>query len=144
VAKRGSPYRGNPNRQPTKMSGEVRSNIVKAQASRNVDVNTAKTLNPYHPGKPQVPGGDKLPFSVEVTFNGPDIVAQSGVQNTQFTFDENSEGTVASRFINATSYALSLDSDALPVGLSVNAVTGNIEGTPTETGTFSNIIIKGS
>jgi hypothetical protein len=33
-----------------------------------------------------------------VTFDGPDIVAQSGTQDQVFTFDENGEGTVASRF----------------------------------------------
>jgi hypothetical protein len=39
---------------------------------------------------------------------------------------------------------LSPDSGPLPAGLSVNATTGNIEGTPTESGTFPNIIIRGS
>jgi hypothetical protein len=33
-----------------------------------------------------------------VTFDGPDIVAQTGTQDQVFTFDENGEGTVASRF----------------------------------------------
>jgi hypothetical protein len=79
-----------------------------------------------------------------VTFDGPDIVAQTGTENQVFTFDENGEGTVASRFTGATGYAVSPDSSPLPAGLTVNATTGNIEGTPTESGTFSNIIIRGS
>jgi hypothetical protein len=33
-----------------------------------------------------------------VTFDGPDIVAQTGTENEVFVFDENGEGTVASRF----------------------------------------------
>jgi hypothetical protein len=78
-----------------------------------------------------------------VTFDGPNIVAQTGTENQVFSFDENSEGTVASRFTGATTYALSPDSDALPTGLTVNATTGNIEGTPTEVAT-RNIIIRGS
>jgi hypothetical protein len=44
----------------------------------------------------------------------------------------------------ALTFSLSPDSGPLPAGLSVNATTGNIEGTPTETGTFPNIIIRGS
>jgi hypothetical protein len=79
-----------------------------------------------------------------VTFDGPNIVAQSGTQDQVFTFDENGEGTVASRFTGATGYAISPDSSPLPAGLSVNATTGNVEGTPTESGTFTNIIIRGS
>jgi hypothetical protein len=78
-----------------------------------------------------------------VTFDGPDIVNQTGTENQVFTFDENGEGNVASRFTGASSYALSPDSDPLPAGLSVNPTTGNIEGTPTESGTFPNIIIRG-
>ena len=78
------------------------------------------------------------------TFDGPNIVAQSGTQDQVFTFDENGEGTVASRFTGTTGYAVSPDSSPLPAGLSVNATTGNIEGTPTESGSFPNIIIRGS
>ena len=78
------------------------------------------------------------------TFNGPDIVAQTGTQDQPFTFDENGEGTVASRFTGANSYALSPDSDPLPAGLIVNPTTGNIEGTPTESGTFTDIKVRGS
>jgi hypothetical protein len=78
-----------------------------------------------------------------VRFLGPDIVTQTGTENTLFSFDENGEGTVASRFTGASSYALSPDSDALPTGLTVNATTGNIEGTPTEVAT-RNIIIRGT
>jgi hypothetical protein len=44
----------------------------------------------------------------------------------------------------ALTFSLSPDSGPLPAGLSVNATTGNIEGTPTESGTFPNIIIRGS
>jgi hypothetical protein len=44
----------------------------------------------------------------------------------------------------ALTFSLSPDSSPLPAGLSVNATTGNIEGTPTESGTFPNIIIRGS
>jgi hypothetical protein len=44
----------------------------------------------------------------------------------------------------ALTFSLSPDSGPLPAGLSVNATTGNVEGTPTESGTFPNIIIRGS
>ena len=78
-----------------------------------------------------------------VTFDGPNIVPQTGTENVLYTFDENAEGTVASRFTGATTYALAPGSDALPTGLTVNATTGNIEGTPTEVAT-RNITIRGS
>jgi hypothetical protein len=44
----------------------------------------------------------------------------------------------------ALTFSLSPDSGPLPAGLTVNATTGNIEGTPTEPGTFPNIIIRGT
>ena len=78
-----------------------------------------------------------------VTFDGPNIVPQTGTENALYTFDENAEGTVASRFTGATTYALAPGSDALPTGLTVNPTTGNIEGTPTEVAT-RNITIRGS
>ena len=78
-----------------------------------------------------------------VTFDGPNVIAQTGTENVLFSFNENTEGTVASRFTGATSYALAPTSDALPNGLTVNGTTGNIEGTPTVTFT-GNIIIEGS
>ena len=80
----------------------------------------------------------------EPTFNGPDIVDQTGDENVLFVFDENAEGDVASRYTDATTFALSPLSDPLPTGLTVNATTGNIEGTPTVNGTFPNVIIRGA
>lgn len=78
-----------------------------------------------------------------VTFDGPNIIPQTGTEDVLYSFDENGEGTVASRFTGATTYALAPTSDSLPAGLTVNATTGNIEGTPTEAVT-RNIIIEGS
>jgi hypothetical protein len=43
-------------------------------------------------------GAHEIVAAGGVTFDGPDIVAQSGTQDQVFTFDENGEGTVASRF----------------------------------------------
>ena len=78
-----------------------------------------------------------------VTFDGPNIVAQSGVENVLFSFDENGQGNVASRFTGATTYQLAPTSDALPLGLTINSTTGNVEGTPVEVVT-RNIIIEGT
>ena len=103
------------------------------------DATRAAGVAPWEIGPYEIAGA-----APGVTFDGPDIVAQSGLENDPFSFDENGEGTVASRFTGATSYALSPDSDALPAGMSVNATTGNLEGTPTEAFTSSNIIIRGS
>lgn len=77
-----------------------------------------------------------------VTFDGPDVVAQAGTENTLFSFDENGEGTVASRFTGATSYAYAPGSEQ-PAGLTVNATTGNLEGTPTTAGSYD-VTIEGS
>ena len=92
------------------------------------------------PSRIILPSGGAAPG---VSFDGPDIVPQTGTQNTVFSFDENGEGTVASRFTGATSYALAPTSDALPLGLTINSTTGNVEGTPEEVVT-RNIIIEGT
>ncbi|GAG31837.1 unnamed protein product, partial [marine sediment metagenome] len=77
------------------------------------------------------------------TFDGPDIVAQTGTDAVPFNFNENAEGNVDSRFsTTGGAYALASGSDALQTGLTVNATTGNIEGTPTEVA-VRNIIIQG-
>ena len=79
---------------------------------------------------------------VSVSFEGPDIVAQTGDEQVAFSFDENGEGTVASRFTGAVSFAYAPGSDQ-PPGLTVNPTTGNLEGTPTLGGTY-NVTIEGS
>jgi hypothetical protein len=77
-----------------------------------------------------------------VTFDGPDIIAQTATEGVQYTFQDNGEGTVASRFTGATSYAYAPGSDQ-PAGITINATTGNPEGTPSVSGTFD-ITIEGS
>jgi hypothetical protein len=48
--------------------------------------------NPF--ADPSEIGAYAIPVAGGVTFDGPDIVAQSGTQDQVFTFDENGEGTV--------------------------------------------------
>jgi hypothetical protein len=78
-----------------------------------------------------------------VTFDGPSVDPQAGTELVDFG---SQPGDMSSRFTGATSYALSPDSDPLPAGLSVNATTGNIEGTPDagSAGSYTNIIVRGS
>lgn len=82
----------------------------------------------------------------DYTFEGPDIVAQTGTENAPFVFNEAGGFEVASRFSESGTYALDPVSDPLPAGISINPFTGNPEGTPdpgTE-GTYANIIIQGT
>jgi hypothetical protein len=75
------------------------------------------------------------------TFNGPPVDNMNGTENIDFG---SQPGDMSSRFSNVTSYALAPTSPALPLGLSVNPITGNIEGTPTVAGTINNIIVRGT
>jgi len=76
------------------------------------------------------------------TFEGPDIVAQTGIKDSSFTFNQAGGGTVADRFTGASSFAYASGSNQ-PAGITINPTTGNPEGVPTEAGTFS-ITIEGS
>ena len=57
MTKRGNPSRGNPNRQPTKMAEEVRTNIIEAQADRKIPSVSASHRVPHTPQQPQAAGG---------------------------------------------------------------------------------------
>ena len=76
-----------------------------------------------------------------VEFIGPNVDPLAGTDGVDFG---SQPGDMSSRFTGASSYALSPDSGPLPAGLSVNATTGDIEGTPTESGTFAGVIVRGS
>ena len=101
------------------------------------DINGNPRNDPPEGGAYEITGG-----AAPVSFDGPDIVAQTGTENVLFSFNENGGGTVASRFTGAVSYAYAPGSDQ-PPGLTVNATTGNLEGTPTSQGTY-NVTIEGS
>lgn len=78
-----------------------------------------------------------------VTFDGPDIVDQTGIEDVLFSFDENGEGTVASRFTGAASYDWT-PGVTPPPGITINATTGNPEGTATSVGVYPDVTIRGT
>jgi hypothetical protein len=120
------------------LDGSVNAGLTRAYTD---DITTFSTglvrVAPYEIGAYEIAGA-----APGVTFDGPNIIAQSGVQNDPFSFDENGEGTVASRFTGATSFAYAPGSDQ-PAGITIDPLTGNPEGTPTVSGTFD-ITIEGS
>jgi hypothetical protein len=77
------------------------------------------------------------------TFDGPDIVAQTGTDGVEFVFNKDPNDTdVFERFSAVGTYTLL--SGTLPTGMSIDATSGNPIGTPTEDGTFPNIVIEGT
>ena len=96
-------------------------------------------VDPWEIGAYEIAGGP----APSIEFTGPDIADQTGTQSVVFSMSQ----VVSDSFTvqNGTaSYALGPNSNALPAGLSVNTTTGDIEGTPTESGTFANIIVRGT
>jgi hypothetical protein len=77
-------------------------------------------------------------------FIGPDIESQLGVDGEPFVFNKDPNDTdVFERFSPDTGLTFTLQSGTLPAGMSINATTGDPEGTPTEAGSFPGIIIRG-
>jgi hypothetical protein len=68
------------------------------------DVVYTTTTSPAS-NRPTIPLYIEKATAPAVTFDGPDIVAQTGTENQVFSFDENGEGTVASRFSGGGSTA---------------------------------------
>jgi hypothetical protein len=80
-----------------------------------------------------------------VSFDGPDIDPIAGTELTAFP-DPTPDPSTESRFTGATSYAL--QAGTLPAGITVDATTGNLIGTP-EAGSavgspYTGIVIRGS
>ena len=77
-----------------------------------------------------------------LSFTGPDVEAQAGTEDVAFVFNKDPNDTdVFERFTDGPAI-YTLQSGTLPTGMSINGTTGNPEGTPTQTGTFADIIVR--
>ena len=87
--------------------------------------------------------GDSFTTLVSVTFDGPSVGDMLGTVQSDFG---SQPGDMATRFTGANSYHLSPESSSLPIGLYVNAATGDIEGTPdSHLGSpHTGVIVRGS
>lgn len=123
--------------------------IVASSHTMNADGWTFPlTTNPATPvlgwGLAIGPGG-AAPAVIQ--FDGPDIINQSAIQDSLYTFDANGEGIVNSRFSGTGSpfvYEKSPAGGAWPDGISVNGTTGNPVGSPIVNGTFAGLAIRAS
>lgn len=95
----------------------------------NSTFSRAAPEGPGTPGTPETPVNDTLAFGRS---------AFEGERNVQF-----GTGLPTSTLPTPVDYSLASDSAPLPGGLSVEKNTGEIAGTPTELGTFPNIVIAG-
>lgn len=69
-------------------------------------------------------------------------LAISGTPVTEAMQDKEYEGFTVSATGGVPPYTFSIASGALPAGITLDAETGEVTGTPTESGTFANIVIQ--